>query len=78
MIQEVDISPALNSIDAKKMEQSSLIEENDRKPSAADIIQSNAAPVVQNINITNIHNTTLNDSVVTGGINSKVRNNESN
>jgi hypothetical protein len=60
------------------MEQSSLIEENDRKPSAADIIQSNAAPVVQNINITNIHNTTLNDSVVTGGINSKVRKNESN
>tara|TARA_B100000767_G_C19573845_1_gene454382 strand:+ start:549 stop:752 length:204 start_codon:yes stop_codon:yes gene_type:complete len=67
----------LNSIDAKEMEQSSLIEENDRKPSRADIIQSNAAPVVQNINITNIHNTTS-DSVVSGDIRSKVENNESN
>ena len=78
MIQEVETSPALNSKDANTMEQSSLIEENDRKPSAADIIQPNAAPVVQNINITNIHNTTLNDSVVTGDINSKVGDNESN
>ena len=77
MIQEVEISAALNSIEAKKMKQSSLIEEKDRKPSAADIIQSNAAPIVQNINITNIHNT-ISDSVVSGDIRAEVGNNESN
>lgn len=77
MIQEVEISAALNSIEAKKMKQSSLIEEKDRKPSAADIMQSNAAPIVQNINITNIHNT-ISDSVVSGDIRAEVGNNESN